>query len=173
MWRSVWSWRFSHCVCLFLLSPRYSDGEKDLQVARGWVLQSLWRLLQAMQKKDLLQVSIKSMGGFKGVVIKRVSERGEPVELPEVYAVFQGLLGLVSKPSNGDQHVECFGKKIRHPALLDLLFRVLPQASLEVRHAALKVRQCSSRWVRLLRVEVELTRLARALRGLFVYVCRT
>lgn len=34
--------------------------------------------------------------------------------------------------------MECFGKKINHPQVLEVLFRTLPTSPLEVRHAAMK-----------------------------------
>ena len=36
------------------------------------------------------------------------------------------------------QQVECFGKKINHPQVLEVLFRTLPRSPLDVRHAAMK-----------------------------------
>ena len=97
--------------------------------------------------------------------MRAVVKRGEALFKPELNALLQALLGLFSKPSDGLQvclcarallwvvpprshqvltclrllqQVECFGKKINHPQVLEVLFRTLPRSPLDVRHAAMK-----------------------------------
>ena len=48
-----------------------------------------------------LQAAIKKFNGFGPAVIEAVVRRREALFKPELYALLQALLGLVSKPSDG------------------------------------------------------------------------
>jgi hypothetical protein len=132
---------------------------------RAWTTRSLWRLLTHYRTLNVLPDDVRNAGGFDGYVLRGfilpaasaaaaaaasgavVLTSGPPralappvgrLELPVYRALMEILLDGVAKPSDPPSVVEPFGKLVSKPALLRLIFRLLPSADWSVKHDVMK-----------------------------------